>query len=165
MQSFLNIFRKLESPPVEEKLPDEVLHNKLIAAIKSENSLEALKLIPKMKNEELAKPNNYGNTPLYLALNKKLGPVCEALVLRMSDKDISIIETYVELDNTEQKETYFTLAAARGFKKVCENLAPRMSKEAINVITAKKYTALTLAAAKGWGEISIELIPKWILKL
>ncbi|MGI4753330.1 MAG: hypothetical protein ACRYE8_06380 [Janthinobacterium lividum] len=114
-----------------------------------------------MKNEELAKPNIYGNTPLSLALNKKLEAVCEVLVSRMSDKDISIIETYVE-DNVEHRETYFTLAAALGFKGVCENLAPRMSNEAINIINARKHTALTLAVSKGkgWGEICEKLILK-----
>lgn len=137
--------------------PDGTLYNKLIEAIKSRNSLEVLALIPKMKNEELAKPNIYGNTPLSLALNKKLEAVCEVLVSRMSDKDISIIETYVE-----HRETYFTLAAIKGFKGVCENLAPRMSNEAINVINARKHTALTLAASKGkgWGEICEKLILK-----
>ncbi|WP_341792459.1 hypothetical protein [Rickettsia endosymbiont of Gonocerus acuteangulatus] len=87
MQSIINLFKKSETPSplqVEEKLSDTVLYNKLIQAIKSERSLEALELIPKMKNEELAKPNNYGNTPLYLALNKNLQAVCEALVLRQN---------------------------------------------------------------------------------
>ena len=135
MQSIINLFRKSEAPsplPVEEKLSDTVLYNKLIQAIKSEKSLEALELIPKMKNEELAKPNDYGNTFLRLALNKNLQAVCEALVLRMSDEDINVIETYVQ-NPVEQKETYFTLAAAKGYKVVCENLAPRMSKETIFV--------------------------------
>ncbi|ABE05065.1 ankyrin repeat domain-containing protein [Rickettsia bellii] len=134
--------------------PDGTLYNKLIEAIKSRNSLEVLALIPKMKNEELAKPNIYGNTPLSLALNKKLEAVCEVLVSRMSDKDISIIETYVE-----HRETYFTLAAIKGFKGVCENLAPRMSNEAINVINARKHTALTLAADKNLPQVCIKLIP------
>lgn len=107
-----------------------------------------------MKNEELVKPNIYENTPLSLALNKKLEAVCEVLVSRMSDKDISIIETYVE-----HRETYFTVAAALGFKGVCENLALRISNEAINVITAHKHTALTLAADKNLPEVCIKLIP------
>lgn len=139
---------------------DEALYDKLTKAIKENNTIEAKKLIEKIKNTELFnKANASHNTLLHSAIEQGLEEVSEILISKMSNDAINIIEKYV-LSGEQKGETYLTLLASKGFGKACEMLIPRMSNETINTITKTNNTALTLAADKKLPEVCKKLIPR-----
>ena len=139
---------------------DEALYDKLIKAIQARNTLEAKKLIEKIKNTELFnKANASHNTLLHSAIEQGLEEVSEILISKMSNDAINIIEEYI-LSSEQKGETYLTLLASKGFGKACEMLIPRMYNETINTITKTNNTALTLAADKKLTEVCKKLIPR-----
>ncbi|KJV81272.1 putative ankyrin repeat protein [Rickettsia hoogstraalii str. RCCE3] len=68
------------------------MFEKLIEAIKAENTAEAQKLIAQMDTNELSKVNNDGDTTLSLAVLYRLEKVCELLIPRMSEQAINHID-------------------------------------------------------------------------
>ncbi|MCC8369544.1 MAG: ankyrin repeat domain-containing protein [Rickettsia endosymbiont of Oxypoda opaca] len=56
--------------------------------------------------------------------------------------------------------TALTFAAVQGLEKVCEILIPKMTEQAINVVTKAGETALTYAAGEGLEKVCELLIPK-----
>jgi len=155
---------------------DEVLYDKLIKAIKDENTLEAERLIDKIKNIELFNQHSGGNTALILAADKKLPIVCKKLIPKMSNEAINITENTHkdsalrkairnDLDDVAQMliprtfkdninvidrypgNTLLILAAKKGMKTVCKMLISRMSDEIINHVNKEGDTAASVAAA------------------
>lgn len=134
--------------------PDEVLYDKLIKAIRNENTLEAERLIDKIKNIELFNQHGGGNTALILAADKKLPIVCKKLIPKMSNEAINITE------NTH-KDSALRKAIRNDLDDVAQMLIPRTFKDNINVID--RYpgnTLLILAAKKGMKTVCILLISR-----
>ncbi|MFP3012875.1 MAG: ankyrin repeat domain-containing protein [Rickettsia sp.] len=126
-------------------------YEKLIEAIKAENTAEAQKLITQMNTAELSKVDN-GDTALMLAASYGLDKVCEMLMPKMSKRAIN---------HVNKGYTALIWAARTGLDKVCEMLIPKMSEQAINhVNTIYGYIALTWAAWKGLDKVCEMLIPK-----
>ncbi len=114
-------------------------YEKLIEAIKAENTAEAQKLITQMNTAELSKVDN-GDTALMLAASYGLDKVCEMLMLKMSKRAIN---------HVNKGYTALIWATGNGLDKVCEMLIPKMSERAINHVNEYHDTALSLATKKG----------------
>ncbi|QQV74481.1 hypothetical protein H6P87_00013 [Rickettsia tillamookensis] len=134
---------------------DEVLYGKLIKAIKDENTLEAERLIDKIKNTDLFNQSDKNdNTALILAADTKLPIVCKKLISKMSNEAINIIEN-------KHKDSALRKAIRNDLDDVAQELIPRTFKDNINVID--RYpgnTLLILAAKKGMNKVCIMLISR-----
>ncbi|GAA5251714.1 hypothetical protein [Candidatus Rickettsia kedanie] len=104
-----------------------MLYDKLTKAIKEKNTIEAKKLIEKIKNTELFnKTNASHNTLLHSAIEQGLEEVSEILISKISNDAINIIEKYI-LSGEQKGKTYLTLlpSNSKDFGKACEMLIPR----------------------------------------
>ncbi len=117
------------------------LANKAATEKKQEKQQQSLKLDELKYNQ------------LISAIRDNKAAEAEKLVKELNSDTLSKID--------DNGNTALTLAASKGLSKVCLQLIPKMTDQAINTIT-KTYgtTALTCAAWKGLSEVCLQLISR-----
>ena len=80
---------------------------------------------------------------LIYAIENEKEAEAEKLIIEMDTTELS------KIDYTDNSYTALIKAAQKGSSKICEQLIPKMSDEAINYINSNSNTTLSLAITKG----------------